>query len=184
MRSRDDAVFLAVLRSIHRAVREEDRLVASGAHVAICALLEIRLERLEGRAGEPHHDVRREAQAGPTELIRELVVLLGLDVRPLDRLERRGVHRLHRNGRLDVQARARERVDDRAKMLHRVLRVVQRRGLRVSVALLHLGDVLGDLDIALEDAEVRVAEGDEDQLVPREPFELGLDAIEVEHPNP
>ena len=46
--------------------------------------------------------------------------------------------------------------------------------------LLQRSDVLGDLDVALEDAEVRVAERDEQQLVLREPLELGVDPVHVE----
>ena len=119
-------------------------------------------------------------KSAAAELVRELVVLLELDVRTADGLERRRVHRLHRNRGLDREARAREHVDDPAQMLHRVLGVVQRGRLRVAVLLLQRGDVLGDLDVALEDAEVRIAQGDEQQLVLREPLELGLDAIHVE----
>ena len=90
------------------------------------------------------------------------------------------VEALHRHLAFGDDAGLGEDLDDLRQVLHGVLGVVVADVLRVAVGGLQLGDLLGDLDIAFEDAEVGVGDPDRLHLVLRAPLELGVDAVEIE----
>ena len=137
-------------------------------------------ERFVGLAGQSQDQVGIGLDLVAREAALQLHVGAERDVVALDRLERRHVDALHGKRHTLVQAGVRQDLLRLVGALGGVLGVLHRQRHRIAGLLLDAGDVVGDVDVALLDAEVGVAAEDVLDLLVGEPVDLAVETLLAE----
>ena len=137
-------------------------------------------ERFVGLAGQAEDQVRIGLDLVAREAALQLHVGAERDVVALDRLQGRHVDALHGERHALVQPGVRQDLLRLIGPLGRVLGVLHRKGDRIAGILLDAGDILGDVDVALLDAEVGVAAEDVFDLLLGEPVDLAIQPLLAE----
>ena len=179
---RDHAVLRLVGGIAHLGVRQDRQVVELDAVVltVLHQLIDAAHEGLIGLARQAQDQVGVGFDLVAREAALQLHVGAEGDVVALDRLEGRHVDALHRQGHALVEAGVRQDLLGLVGPFRRVLGVLDGQRHRIAGRVLHVGDIVGDVDVALLDAEVGIAAEDVFDLLLGEPVDLAIEPLLAE----